>query len=185
MGGVYHWSAVVYYPHVESFSMHHCDFAPFVFRVSFASSRTSKKYQTMGKVEACLCGGTQADVGTCAFRSRHYRSWQLLTSASTYHLHHNACHLIQLKTQKRAGLISFYEYCGNGELPSKYTTYTIYFRCAVHALQITTSASITTMLLPAKLDISEHSRKFYDGTYTYTCDGFTNEEGGRRAGDVQ
>jgi hypothetical protein len=33
------------------------------------------------------------------------------------------------------------------------------------------------MLLPADIDISEHSRKFYDGTYTLVQEGFTDEEG--------
>jgi hypothetical protein len=34
------------------------------------------------------------------------------------------------------------------------------------------------MLLPDDIDISERSRKFYDGTYTFKWDGFVDEHGG-------
>jgi hypothetical protein len=37
------------------------------------------------------------------------------------------------------------------------------------------------MELPDDIDISERSRKFYDGTYTLTSDGFIDEVGGNRA----
>lgn len=33
--------------------------------------------------------------------------------------------------------------------------------------------------LPADLEISPRSRKFYDGTYKWDSDGFTDERGGR------
>lgn len=33
--------------------------------------------------------------------------------------------------------------------------------------------------LPADLPISEYSRKFYDGTYKWSEEGFTNEKGGK------
>jgi hypothetical protein len=33
------------------------------------------------------------------------------------------------------------------------------------------------MRLPADIEISEHSRKFYDGTYTLVREGFTDEAG--------
>jgi hypothetical protein len=35
------------------------------------------------------------------------------------------------------------------------------------------------MYLPANLAITARSRKFYDGTYTMTSDGFTDEAGGK------
>lgn len=35
------------------------------------------------------------------------------------------------------------------------------------------------MLLPVEIDISERSRKFYDGTYKITSDGFIDEAGGK------
>jgi len=35
------------------------------------------------------------------------------------------------------------------------------------------------MLLPADMDITERSRKFYDGTYKLVADGFTDELGGK------
>jgi hypothetical protein len=42
--------------------------------------------------------------------------------------------------------------------------------------------SLTTkMLLAHDIDISERSRKFYDGTYTLERDGFVDELGGERA----
>jgi hypothetical protein len=34
------------------------------------------------------------------------------------------------------------------------------------------------MLLPDDIDISERSRKFYDGTYTLRSEGFVDEVGG-------
>jgi len=34
------------------------------------------------------------------------------------------------------------------------------------------------MLLPHDIEISAHSRKFYDGTYTFTSNGYTDEAGG-------
>jgi hypothetical protein len=37
---------------------------------------------------------------------------------------------------------------------------------------------MTGMVLPDDIEISERSRKFYDGTYTLTSDGFTDEAGG-------
>jgi hypothetical protein len=37
------------------------------------------------------------------------------------------------------------------------------------------------MILPHDIDISERSRKFYDGTYTLKGDGFVDELGGECA----
>ena len=37
--------------------------------------------------------------------------------------------------------------------------------------------------LPSNLAITDRSRKFYDGTYTWDSDGFTDEHGGKEDKD--
>jgi hypothetical protein len=58
--------------------------------------------------------------------------------------------------------------------------------CGIHTTRYTAQTSLATqtfipaprMILPDDIGISERSRKFYNGTYTLTSNGFIDEHGG-------